>query len=99
MYIVNWNCGGLASKRRDVELLSANADIICIAETKFNNRSTSMNIKNFLFIRKDSSNQNYSGGLLTLIRKDIKFNRIYLHNVDENIEYTAIKIRLNQEEI
>ena len=96
--IVNWNCGGLGRKRRTIEILSRDFEIICISETKFNIDSIPLNIRNFYSIRKDSSNPNHSGGLLTFIRRDVVYVRINLHNIDPAIEYIAIKIRKNEEE-
>ena len=98
MNIVNWNCGGLGNKRHSVELLAQSYNIICISETKFNNESRPINLRNFHQIRKDSDNPNHSGGLISFFRKNLNYVRIYFANVCKPIEYIACRIRLNEEE-
>lgn len=70
-----------------------------ISETKFNAHTYPLNIKGFLSIRKDSNNPNYSGGLITYLRKEINYNRVNLLNISELIEYIAVKIKLSETEI
>ena len=99
MIILNWNCRGIIYKRRTIELLSQQCNILCLSETKLNQNSYLGPLRNFYYIRKDSSNPNYSGGLITYINKNIKYDRIMLPNISNLIEYIAIKIRKNEEEI
>ena len=89
MNIVNWNSGGLGKKRREIELLAAKFDIICVSETKLNQHSYPIFLKNFHQIRKDSGNPGFSGGLITFIQRKIMYNRVLFDGI--NICMVSIK--------
>ena len=100
MIILNWNCRGIIYKRRTIELLSQQCNILYLKPNSIKTQSSYLGpLRNFYYIRKDSSNPNYSGGLITYINKNIKYDRIMLPNISNLIEYIAIKIRKNEEEI
>ncbi len=94
--IGQWNCASLNKQHKDqinALLTDFEYDIFCINETWLCKKTTDEDLKKYFeekynIIRKDRNCQ--GGGVATLIRKDIVYEKIDLDNF--NLELVAIKV-------
>lgn len=70
-------------------LRAEDIDIACISETHFSANTMVGNLKDYYVVRKDR--ETHMGGLVTLVRKSVKFNELQLR-ATHLLEYTAIAI-------
>lgn len=90
--VLFWNAQGIHKKRDEfVNLLTdEHIDIACICESHLTCNMSFPNIPNYITIRNDRST--HLGGLLTIIKDNIKFREIDSINL-QLIEYCAIIIQ------
>lgn len=94
--MLHWNPNSLWEKTFELSLLikEFEPDIVSINESKLNELKsfylTKLNNYNYIF--KVRNNEKCAGGVILIIKKDIKFEDI---NIDSNLETIAIKITKN----
>ena len=91
--ILQWNCNGIKSKLTELSnfLHQHQIKVAVIQETKLNNNSTSPDIPNFTFVRKDRDTDN-GGGLAIYIHKSIQFLKLPDIPGDGHTESQGVKV-------
>jgi exonuclease III len=86
-----WNAQGINNKLTELRnfLITENIDVVCLTETHLSNNTISITFPGYAVVRKDRPT--HMGGLITLIKDDIKFNQALLPNT-KLLECVAITI-------
>ena len=103
--IIQWNCRSIkenVARRTELRILlqTRKPHICCISETWLSENIKTPNIKNYTRIfRKDRADRE-GGGLMTLIRDDIKATHVQINtNQNSNIEAQAVEIHLTHNKV
>ena len=97
--MISVNVDSIITNQRRNSLLNFlkihNPDIVAISETKLNSKHK-IDFKDYNIIRRDRPNATQGGGVAILIRKNLKFRRLMLSEVEQfkNLEIVTISLNL-----
>ena len=102
--IMQWNCRSITAPGRSIELDKTldlkKTHIACISETWLKQSSKLMGFKGYIPRRIDRPGGRDAGGVLFLIKEDLKFNVIQITSVPNSIiEAQAIEISLARDSV